>query len=87
MNEKENNSNSPFINIGLGNTVLGNLNNINEVENNDMKLNNGINKNMGMKHINFNNNDNNLDENNKIINNNLNNENDEDYLGEEQLNL
>ena len=83
INEKENNS--PFINIGLGNTVLGNLDNINEVENNDMKLNNGINKNMGLKHINFNNN-NNLEE-NKIINNNLNNENDEDYLGEEQLNI
>ena len=82
INEKENNS--PFINIGLGNTVLGNLDNINEVENNDMKLNNGINKNMGLKHINFNNN--NLEE-NKIINNNLNNENDEDYLGEEQLNI
>ena len=51
----------------------------------EMKLNNGINKNMGLKHINFNNN-NNLEE-NKIINNNLNNENDEDYLGEEQLNI
>ena len=53
LNEKE--GNSPFINIGLGNTVLGNLNNINELENNNIKLNNGINKNIGLKHIEFNN--------------------------------
>ena len=89
LNEKE--GNSPFINIGLGNTVLGNLNNLNDLENNNIKLNNGINKNIGLKHIEFNNkfDHDDLDE-NKITNannNNLNNENDEDYLGEEQINL
>ena len=89
-NEKENNS--PFVNIGLGNTVLGqldNLNNINEIENNT-NLNNGINNNRGVKHIDFNNKfeQKNFEE-NKVINNNnnINNENDEDYLGEEQINL
>ena len=88
IKEKENNS--PFINIGLGNTVLGNLNNINEIDNNNIKLNNGINNNMGLKHINFNINfDQNNFEDNKIINSiyNMNNENDEDYLGEEQINI
>ena len=88
IKEKENNS--PFINIGLGNTVLGNLNNINEIDNNNIKLNNGINNNIGLKHINFNINfDQNNFEDNKIINNNnnMNNENDEDYLGEEQINI
>jgi len=89
LNEKE--GNSPFINIGLGNTVLGNLNNLNDLENNNIKLNNGINKNIGLKHIEFNKkfDHDDLDE-NKITNannNNLNNENDEDYLGEEQINL
>ena len=90
VNEKDKDNNSPFINIGLGNTVLGNLNNINEVENSKMKLNNGINKNMGLKHINFNNKfeQNEFEENNITDNNNnLNNDNDEDYLGEEQINL
>jgi hypothetical protein len=91
INEKENNS--PFINIGLGNTVLDNLNNLNDMNNKNIKLNNGINNNsnnIGKKKIDFNSKleQNNFDE-NKIINdnNNLNNENDEDYLGEEQLNL
>ena len=45
---------------------------------------------MGLKHINFNINfDQNNFEDNKIINsnNNMNNENDEDYLGEEQINI
>ena len=87
-NEKENNS--PFINIGLGNTVLNNLSNINnnindinEKENNNMKIHSVINNYLEMKQIDYNNN---LDE-NKLLNNNLNNENDEDYLGEEQINL
>ena len=71
LNEKE--GNSPFINIGLGNTVLGNLNNLNDLENNNIKLNNGINKNIGLKHIEFNNkfDHDDLDE-NKITNANIN---------------
>ena len=81
----ENENNSPFINIGLGNTELNNINNINNInekEDNNMKIYSGLNNHLGQ--IDYNNN--NFEENN-ILNNNINNENDEDYLGEEQINL
>ena len=78
---KENDNISPFTNIGLGNTVL---NNINEREDNNSKIHTGLNNYLGLKQIDYNNN--NFEE-NKILNNNINNENDEDYLGEEQINL
>ena len=83
---KENDNISPFTNIGLGNTVLNNindLNNINEREDNNMKIHSGLNNYLGLKQMDYNNNF----EENKILNNNINNENDEDYLGEEQINL
>ena len=83
----ENDNNSPFTNIGLGNTVLNNINNINNInekEDSNMKIHSGLNNYLGQ--IDYNNNNN--FEDNKILNhNNLNNENDEDYLGEEQINL
>ena len=83
---KDNDNISPFTNIGLGNTVLNNindLNNINEREDNNMKIHSGLNNYLGLKQMDYNNNF----EENKILNNNINNENDEDYLGEEQINL
>ena len=96
-NSAENENNSPFTNIGLGNTMLENLNNMNNVNNmdeiennNNIKFNNGINdiNSLGMKLNELNKKlENNIEENKLINNNNLNNENDEDYLGEEQLNL
>ena len=85
---KDNDTNSPFTNIGLGNTVLNNINNINEKEDNDMnmQIHSGLNNYLGLKQ-NDNNYNYNFDDNKLLNNNNLNNENDEDYLGEEQINL
>ena len=87
---KDNDTNSPFTNIGLGNTVLNNINNINEKEDNDMnmQIHSGLNNYLGLKQTDNNYNYNYNFEDNKLLNNNnLNNENDEDYLGEEQINL
>ena len=83
---QENDNISPFTNIGLGNTVLSNLNelnNNNEREDNNMKIYSGLNNCLGLKQMGYNNN---LEE-NKLLNNNINIEHDEDYLGEEQINL
>jgi len=86
----ENDNNSPFTNIGLGNTALNKLNDENNINNNvedikHKKIHSGLNYYLGLKNIDYNNS--NFEENKILINNNLNNENDEDYLGEEQINI
>ena len=82
----ENDTNSPFTNIGLGNTVLNNINEKENENDTNMKIHSGLNNYLGLKQTD-NNYNYNFEDNKLSNNNNLNNENDEDYLGEEQINL